>query len=374
MSKTLESQNLPADLAESLSRRAPECDQNDAFVIANWADLKAKRLFSAMVPVELGGSGMPHGNMCRLIREMARHCGSTALAFSMHQHLVAAALWNFRHGNPGEKLLRKVADGESVLVSTGANDWLASSGTLEACDGGYRVTASKAFSSGCPGGDILITSSRFQDPQQGWQVLHFPVPLRTEGVRIEDDWRTMGMRGTGSHTVTLTQVFVPSEAVSLRRPAGKYHQVYNLVMVVALPLVVSAYVGIAEASADIARQRLAGRSGDDLKAVLIGEMENELTTALLAWESMVAIANNLDVQPSLPVANQVLIRKTIATQASIRTAEKALEAVGGAGYFRGPGLERMLRDVFAGQFHPLPPKKQQQFTGRVALGLDLDSP
>lgn len=372
MSTRLDWRRLAADLAENFSRRASDYE-HDQFVSANWAELKERRLFSAMVPEELGGGGMSHSEMCGLIREIARSCGSTALAFSMHQHLVAAAVWNYRRGNPGEKLLRKVADAETVLVSTGANDWLTSSGTLASCEGGYRFSASKAFSSGCPGGDLLITSGRYHDPKDGWLVCHFPVSLRAEGVRIDDDWKAMGMRGTGSHTVILENVFVPSDAIGLRRPAGAFHQVWNLVLVVALPLVVSAYIGIAEASARVARKRAVGRAVDDLTAVLIGQMENDLTTGVLACESMVAIANDLDVEPSLQRSSDILIRKTIATQAAIRTAQKALEATGGTGYFREPGLERMLRDVYAGQFHPLPPIQQERFTGRVSLGLDIDT-
>ena len=34
------------------------------------------------------------------------------------------------------------------------------------------------------------------------------------------------------------------------------------------------------------------------------------------------------------------------------------------------GLERLVRDSFAAQFHPLPENMQQLFTGRLALGLD----
>jgi hypothetical protein len=53
-----------------------------------------------------------------------------------------------------------------------------------------------------------------------------------------------------------------------------------------------------------------------------------------------------------------------------REAEKALEATGGAGYFRRLGLERILRDAQAAQFHPMPARKQHRFTGRLAMGLD----
>jgi alkylation response protein AidB-like acyl-CoA dehydrogenase len=358
-------------LGKGFASRAAEHDESDRFVSANWAELKTEKLFSAMVPAELGGGGLSHSDMCRLIREMSRHCSSTALAFSMHQHLVAAALWNYRHGNPGEKLLRRVADGETVLVSTGANDWLNSSGTLEPCEGGFRCSGSKAFSSGCEGGDLLITSGRYNDPSQGWQVLHFPVSLRAEGVRIGDNWKAMGMRGTASHTVFLENVFIPTDAIGVRRPMGKYHPIWNIVLTVAMPLVSAAYVGIADAAAAIARER-ATRQPNDLTASLLGEMENELTTAVLAFESMVGIANDLDFEPSNAKSSEILIRKTIATQAVIRTASKALEVVGGTGYFRPLGLERLIRDAYAGQFHPLMPKKQHLFTGRISMGVDVD--
>jgi acyl-CoA dehydrogenase len=358
-------------LGKAFASRAAGYDESDTFVAANWEELKAAKLFSAMVPAELGGGGVAHSSMCRLIRKMASYCASTALAFSMHQHLVAAAVWNYRHGRPGEKLLRRVADGESVLVSTGANDWLDSSGTLQPCDGGFRFSGSKAFSSGCPAGDLLLTSGRYNDPSQGWQVLHFPVPLRSEGVHIGDNWKAMGMRGTGSHTVVLENVFIPADAIGVHRPMGKYHQVWDIALTVALPLVSAAYVGIADAAADIARQSAARRT-DDMTVTLVGELTNELTTASLALDSMMALANDFDFEPWVARTNEVLIRKTIATQAVIRTTSKALEVAGGSGYLRARGLERLIRDGYAGQFHPLMPRKQHLFTGRVAMGLNVD--
>jgi len=73
---------------------------------------------------------------------------------------------------------------------------------------------------------------------------------------------------------------------------------------------------------------------------------------------------------NLEVANAVLIRTTIVAEHVLATVEKALEAAGGAGFYRKTGLERLLRDAHAAQFHPLPAKRQHRFTGRVVLGLD----
>src|SRR5690349_19177635 len=126
-----------ASLATRFAERAVEYDASDSFVAENYAEMRDARLFSVMVPSELGGGGLSYGSMCALVRTLGRGCGPTALAFSMHQHLVAAAVWNYRHGRPGEAILRAVAEDDKILVSTGANDWLASSGNLERCEGGY---------------------------------------------------------------------------------------------------------------------------------------------------------------------------------------------------------------------------------------------
>jgi alkylation response protein AidB-like acyl-CoA dehydrogenase len=156
----------------------------------------------------------------------------------------------------------------------------------------------------------------------------------------------------------------------LRRPCGEYHPVWDVILTVALPLICAVYVGIAEAAAEKARA-IAARKGDDgVNALVIGEMQTELTTAQIALESMIANVNELDVEPGMQHANCALIRKTIVAEAVKRTTDKALEATGGAGYFRRFGLERFLRDAQAAQFHPMPAKKQHRFTGRLAMGLD----
>ena len=147
-----------------------------------------------LVPRELGGSCLPYRETCDLVRCVAHACGSTALAFSMHQHAVATALWNYRHGKPGEALLRAVAEGEKVLVSTGATDWLKSNGVLQRCDGGYRFTAKKPFASGCVACDLLVTSGQYDDPVAGRQVLHFSVLMSSDGISIDRVWHAMGMR------------------------------------------------------------------------------------------------------------------------------------------------------------------------------------
>ena len=210
-------------LAERFAERAAEHDANDTFVADNYAELKTQQVFSAGVPARFGGGGASYAELCELLRRLAQGCGSTALALSMHSHLLAATLWRLNQGQPVEPLLKRIAAEQTVLISTGASDWLQSSGRAERVEGGYRVNARKIFGSGSPAGDLLITSACYDDPQEGPTVLHFPVPFSAEGVSVSDTWRTLGMRGTASNDVILEDVFVPEAAVALRRPQGVWH-------------------------------------------------------------------------------------------------------------------------------------------------------
>jgi alkylation response protein AidB-like acyl-CoA dehydrogenase len=349
---------------------AAERDAGDVFVAEHYDVLKEHKVFSALVPADLGGGGARHSVMCGFLRQLAHYCPSTALALAMHQHLVAAAVYNHRHGRPGRKLLEQVAAAEIVLVSTGANDWMESNGAVERVDGGFRVSARKPFASGSPKGGLLVTSVPFEDPKEGWQVLHFAVPFAASGMSLADDWRTLGMRATGSNTVILDKVFVPDHAIVLRRPRGRFHPAWNVILTAAKPLIMSVYAGVAEAAAAIGREQANKRRSDPTVPYLLGELANHLATVQLAIDDMVRLANDLDVEMSLDVTSAILVRKTIVAEGVLATVEKALEVAGGAGFYRKAGLERLLRDAHGAQFHPLSAKRQHRFTGRIALGLD----
>jgi alkylation response protein AidB-like acyl-CoA dehydrogenase len=370
MTRHLDLQALVQIIGPRFAEGAAERDAGDVFVAGHYDVLKEHKVFSAMVPGDLGGGGVKHSAMCSFLRQLAHYCPSTALALSMHQHLVAAALFNHRNGKPGLKVLERVAAAETVLISTGANDWMESNGSVTRADGGFRVSARKTFASGSPKGGVLVTSAPYEDPKEGWQVLHFPVPFSAQGVSLADDWQTLGMRATGSQTVVLDQVFVPDEAIVLRRPRGKFHPAWNVILTVAMPLIMSVYAGVAEAAVAIAREHAGKRPNDPAVPYLLGELTNHLTTVQLAVADMVRLASDLEFTPGLDVTDAILVRKTIAAENVLATVEKALEAAGGAGFYRKAGLERLLRDAHGVQFHPLPAKRQHRFTGRIALGLD----
>ncbi len=166
------------ELAAIFGRRADESPDEDRFVADNFALLKASGLVEAGVPAELGGGGADVDELAAVLRTLGYHCGSTALAFSMHSHQVAVAAWRWRYqrATAVEPLLRRIASERILLVTSGGSDWIAGSGRAEKVEGGYRITARKRFASGAPAGALLMTGALLEgegDPV----VLHFAVPL-----------------------------------------------------------------------------------------------------------------------------------------------------------------------------------------------------
>lgn len=356
-----------AIIGKQIADNGKQADATDTFSAENYELLREFNLFSALVPVEFGGQGFGYADICDFLRKLASYHPSTALSYSMHSHIVAANRFNHQHVKPGQALLEKVGAKELALISTGAGDWLASNGEMTKVEGGYRFTAVKHFASGSPAGNVLVTSGAYEDPKEGWQVLHFPVPMTAEGVTVLDNWAPMGMRGTGSNSVKLENVFVPDEAIGAKRARGDFHAMWCVVLPMALPLIMSVYRGIAECAAEKARARCLN-SIDPVTPYLLGEMENALTTAQLAVDSMMDLVKDLEFTADVATVNEIVKRKTIAAAACKLTAEKAVEVCGGPGFLRPFGIESLLRDVMASHFHPLQEKRQLLFTGSLAMG------
>jgi alkylation response protein AidB-like acyl-CoA dehydrogenase len=267
-------------------------------------------------------------------------------------------------------LLKRIATERIQLVSSGGSDWIAGSGKAEKVDGGYRITARKVFSSGAPTGDLLMTSAVLESEGEPPMVLHFGVPMNSPHVKVLDTWRTLGMRGTGSHDVMIDGHVVPEAAVAVRRIAGEWHPLFHLIATTAFPLVYSVYLGIAESARDIAIGLAKRRPPNHHTIELAGHMETELTAARLARESMLA-AVRLNA-PSAETVNQVMIGRQLVARHTIAAVDLAMELAGGAGFYRSAGLERKFRDIQAARYHPLQSGPQAQYAGSMALGLPVD--
>ncbi len=360
------------DLAQSLGEEfipnEQAADGSDEFVTENFNRLKTSGLTAAGIPTELGGGGASYAEVCQILRILGYYCSSTALAFSMHTHQVMVATWKWRHQNaPVEGLLKRVAQEQIILLSSGGSDWLDGSGTATQTEGGFLMNGRKIFSSGAPAGDLLLTSAVYDDPVEGATVLHFAVPMNTPGVSIQPTWQAMGMRGTGSHDIILSDVLIPESGITLRRPAGQWHPAFHLIAMIAIPIIYSVYVGIAEAARDLALQQARKNRDQADVCYLVGGLENELMAAQLAIAQMIETASSH--QPSFETTNQIMSGRTLIAKAVLNLLDSSMEIAGGRAFHRPFGLEKLFRDGQGVRYHPLREQPQRQLAGQLALGV-----
>ena len=130
------------------------------------------------------------------------------------------------------------------------------------------------------------------------------------------------------------------------------------------------YLGVAEAARDCAVE-LARKAPRPETALLVGELENELTAARLAFASMVDNAAQLRLRARGRPRQLRAGRQDPARPRRHRHGGEGHGRLGGgSSYFRRTGIERLLRDVHGAPYHPMPEKRQQLVTGRLALGMD----
>ncbi|MEO6164235.1 MAG: acyl-CoA dehydrogenase family protein [Candidatus Binatia bacterium] len=102
-------------------------------------------------------------------------------------------------------------------------------------------------------------------------------------------------------------------------------------------------------------------------AYLIGAMNDDLVAAEIQLNDMLGIADNYAFEAIDQNGQDILTRKTNVANGAIGVVTKAMEFVGGAGFYRGFGLERLFRDVQAARYHPLPESEQVKFSGEYLL-------
>ncbi len=156
-----------------------------------------------------------------------------------------------------------------------------------------------------------------------------------------------------------------SPTISLRRPRGGFAPVFNVMAVVAMPFIAGVYVGVAERAAEIGLGLAQKRANDPTVQWSAGEMLSAATIAGASHDTAVSLANDFDFTPDLSLTDRVFMLKTHAVEQAKKAVECAMEAAGGAGFYRRNGLERLLRDVRAGHYH----RSRRSSRWRLAAGL-----
>ena len=276
-------------------QRMAEHDKTSTFPYENLAEAKEAGLNRLTVPREYGGFGywMP-GNfsgLYRLLERMAYWDTNTAQLIQVHNH--AAGIISF-HSSAAQRdrYLPQIVDG-AFLASLGSEAHLYENGAealaseLTATEGGYRLTARKAFASVAAIAKYLMVWCAVEgDTAYASRMVFAVVPTDAPGVKLLDDWQMLGMRSTVSCSVAFDDVFVPAGDV-VGEPGG---WINNDPRTFSCGYA-SNHLGTAQGAFDFIAGYVASRddlSGSEAVKVRLGRMDAQLFAARSALRSTAA--------------------------------------------------------------------------------------
>ena len=375
---------LAGRLAEQLAATASEHDRDASYPHESVEALKACGYYAAPVPDELGGMGVC--SMHDLIVASSRLAeGDVSVAIGVNMHMAVlvniARLWR-RADAAGDAPrasalaapLEAVVRGGAVIataVSEPGQDLTRPATTATRTDGGWRIDGRKVFCTGSPAATILYTSVSYLAPDGAERYGYAPVPVDAAGVVLHDDWDALGMRASGSQSVSFEAVELPAEAVRGGFPAGDVRGYIKRNLPAGL-FHASASLGIAEAANRTANAAAARRGELDARGrTLVGENAIELSACRASLSRAAALLDAYEDSNSevLALFAETQAAKMFIEAAGARVVDRALSLSGGAGYLNGHPLARAYRDVRAGPFmHPLGANRAYEFLGDVSLG------
>ena len=376
--------------ADVFAQRAAEYDLEGKFPHENYAEMKASGYTAMPIPADCNGGGADLLEICIAQNRLAQGCGATALAVNMHFGLPFVMTDLIALGDDGPKeMLTKIAD-ERLIVFGAITDSQVDSYKgitgmgyttvkAEKVDGGFRVNGRKGFGTNSPIGDLFGCTAVYDDPDDGEIGLIFVLPSDTKGLVCLNDWDTMGMRASQSHSWRLGNVFVEEDHV-FKHNLWEWDKYARGLWAWHGGSFGAVYLGIAKAARDFAISQTRERTRLPFKhpesyypghQFLAAEMDIALHAGW-AWQTRIAerlidINNRDDGTIVEAVAMQYFCMR-----AAMDVVNKAVDLMGGAALARRLPLERYYRDVRAGPIHPIGGFDALELIGKHAFGLHRD--
>jgi alkylation response protein AidB-like acyl-CoA dehydrogenase len=375
---------LAETLAAELATRASRHDREASFPHASIDALKRAGYFAAPIPVALGGLGATsvHDVLVASSR-LARGDASVAIGVNMHLAVLltivrrweaAVAAGDERRAAAFGASLEEIARDGVVMataISEHGQDLTRPGTTATRTATGWRIDGRKAFCTMSPAATVLYTAVTFVDDRGDERYGYAQVPPDAEGVEIHGDWDALGMRASGSHSVTFAGVELPASALRGGFPAGDAEGYMDRNLVAGL-FHASASLGIAESAVAVATAALAKRPEHDARTrMLVAANVIELGACRATLARAATLVDEAGGE-LVHLFAEAQAAKTFINETAARIVDRALALSGGAGYLNGHPLARAYRDVRAGSFmQPLGTNRAYDLLGDVALGREL---
>lgn len=349
------------ELVPVLAERALECETLRRLPDATVEDFRNAGLFRIVQPARWGGYELPLCTMLDAVAIVGRACGSSAWC------LTVLAVHNWFIGLFPDEAQADVFgdDPDAILAAV-----FYSGGTVTPVDGGFRLTGRWSFASGCDHGDWIALGANVQSDADETVPDVRSVLVPRADFTIVDDWHVSGLRGTGSKTVVVDDVFVPEHrllslpaAIMGCAPGAEVNTapLYRMPFASTLALALAApSVGIARGALDLFREQAKGRVRAYTAANNATAAQNSLVQLRLAESTCEVDAAELIMRRdadelayrieageeiSLELRARARVSTAYALELSRRAVSRILATAGGRAIYDTNPLQRAMRDL-----------------------------
>ena len=372
------------DLLPLIAKRAQATEDLRQVPDETIAELNEVGFFKLLQPSQWGGLECDPASFYEAVRRLASACGSTGWISS----IIGVHNWHLALFD--QKAQDEVwGDDPSVRISSSYAPMGA--GVVTETGDGYIVNGSWNWSSGSHHASWTFVGGPVIKDGKPVDFGSFLIP-RTE-YEIDDVWHVVGLKGTGSNTLVVKDVFVPRhrflsyKAMNDRTAGGLQNNtapVYKMPWGTVHPTTISApIVGMAYGAYDAhvdhqgkrVRAAFAGeKSKDDPFAkVRIAEAASDIDAA---WRQLIGNVSEeyalLQAGQEIPFELRARARRdqVRATARAIASIDLLFEASGGTALNLDQPVQRFWRDAHAGRVHAAnEPERAYLIFGNEAFGL-----
>ncbi|QQK75607.1 acyl-CoA dehydrogenase family protein [Salicibibacter cibarius] len=340
------------DFAEAeIAPKAEEIDRSARFPEEIFKKMGSLGIMGIPVAEKYGGAGADTISYALAVEEVGKACGGTGLSYAASVSLGAGPLDSFGSEDQKQDYLVPIAKGDSLgaFGLTEPNAGSDAGGTKTTAvkkEGRYVINGEKCWITNASYAKAVIITAVSGKKENGKNIVSaFIVPTGTPGFQITTPYEKMGVRGSNTTELVLTDVEIPEENV-LGNPEKGFGQFLHTldggrISIGALAL------GIAEgayqkALAFAKERKQFGHKISEFQAIQfkLADMAMDIELA----RTMVHKAAWLKDQKK-PFKKEGAFAKLFASEMATRVCNQALQIHGGSGYMREFGIERMLRDT-----------------------------
>lgn len=351
--------HLMQSLSQRFDKRAAEIDEKGLFPFENIKELTTSGYTSLTIPKQYGGKAISLYELVRLQEELAKGDGSTALSIGWHmsvmQNLAEKAAWE-------EDTFTRVVNAvkQGALINSAASERETGSPTRGGkpvttaitTKNGWVINGRKAFTTLSPMLDyFLISATVVETGEIGNFLVHRSLP----GVRIEETWDSIAMRGTGSHDLVLENVVLGEKDFVEKLQQGKKGANGGLLHVP------SCYLGIAGAAKRYAVDFAKQYSPNSIEGPIIqlanvqekiGKMELLIMQSQHFLYSVAKLWDSSSKNERGRLGPELAAVKHSVTNSALKVVDLAMRVVGAGSLSVKNPLQRYYRDVRAGLHNP----------------------